>query len=70
VKLRSVTNPTERDDMTGQINYLAAQARYVNAAAPAADAVFEAKPKKRRPRIGFSPLRRVRERQVARPAAA
>ena len=56
--------------MTGQITYLAAQARHTQNADPAAIHAFEAKPKTRRARITFSPLRRLQQRRVARPAAA
>jgi hypothetical protein len=58
------------NDMTGQITYLAAQARHTQNADPAAIHAFEAKPKTRRARITFSPLRRLQQRRVARPAAA
>jgi hypothetical protein len=54
--------------MTGQINYLAALARYAPDSVPAAIAAYEPKPKARR--TGYWPFPRSAKRRPLRPAVA
>ena len=56
--------------MTGQINYLAAQARWTGSSVPVLINPADRKPAARRSYGGYSPLRLFQRRRPAQPVAA